>query len=80
MTLTVEDLQAQLAAREAKVLELTISLLDERISKLEKSDADKEVRLRAVETSRTRFETMAWLAFGGGLLSLVNLLNSFRIP
>ena len=30
------------------------------------SDTDKELRLRAVEISRTRFETLAWLACGGG--------------
>ena len=80
MVHTVEELQAQLAAKEAQVLTLTHDLLEKRIRELETRDEDKEDRLRAVETSRTRFETVAWLAFGGGLLSLVNLLGIFKGP
>ncbi|MBI5297958.1 MAG: hypothetical protein HY869_20980 [Chloroflexi bacterium] len=80
MTLTIEELQAQLAAKEQQVLTLTLALMDERIAKLEEKDGDKETRLRAVETSRTRFETLAWLAFGGGIMSLINLLSALKGP
>ena len=77
---SVEELQEQLAAKEAQVLTLTLALVDKRIKELETRDEDKENRLRAVETSRTRFETMAWLAFGGGLLSLINVLGIIKGP
>ena len=36
--------------------------------------ADTTRALRVVETSRIRFETLAWLAFGGGALSLINVI------
>ena len=77
---TVEELQGQLAAKEAQVLTLTLALVEKRIKELEEKDEDKESRLRAVETSRTRFETVAWLAFGGGLVSLINVLGIFKGP
>lgn len=77
---SVEELQEQLAAKEAQVLTLTLALVDKRIKELETRDEDKEIRLRAVETSRTRFETVAWLAFGGGLLSLINVLGIIKGP
>lgn len=77
---TVEELQAQLAAKEAQLLTLTLALVEKRIKELEEKDEDKEARLRAVETSRTRFETVAWLAFGGGLVSLINVLGIFKGP
>lgn len=77
---SVEELQEQLAAKEAQVLTLTLALVDKRIKELETRDEDKENRLRAVETSRTRFETVAWLAFGGGLLSLINVLGIIKGP
>jgi len=77
---TVEELQEQLAAKEAQVLTLTLALVEKRIKELEAKDEDKETRLRAVETSRTRFETVAWLAFGGGIVSLINVLGIFKGP
>ncbi len=44
------------------------------IAELQQRDADKELRLRTVEAARTRLETLAWLAFGGGAMSLINVL------
>ncbi len=80
MTVTVEELQAQVAAKEAQVLTLTLALMERRIVDLETHDGDKETRLRDVETSRTRFETVAWLAFGGGIMSLINIFSSLKVP
>jgi len=71
----IEELREYLKIKEAQVIELQIKLLDSRIINLETANVDKEGRLRAVETSRTRFETLAWLAFGGGALSLINIIT-----
>lgn len=72
----LETLRTQLETREAELLQLKLELIDRRINELQQRDADKEVRLRTVETSRTRLETVAWLAFGGGAISLINILKS----
>ena len=49
---------------------------ESKIAELQQHDADKEIRLRLVETARTRFETIAWLAFGGGAVSLINIVRT----
>ncbi|MFH1185738.1 MAG: hypothetical protein V1755_11990 [Chloroflexota bacterium] len=72
----LETLKHQLESKEAELLQLKLELIESRIAELQQRDADKEVRLRTVESSRTRLETLAWLAFGGGALSLVNILRS----
>jgi len=72
----LETLRTQLETREAELLQLKLELIERRINELQQRDADKEVRLRTVETSRTRLETVAWLAFGGGAISLINILKS----
>ena len=72
-------LRTQLETREAELLQLKLELIDSRINELQQRDADKELRLRTVETSRTRLETLAWLAFGGGALSLANIVMSARL-
>jgi len=61
----INALREQLRKREAELLTLRLELIDDKITTLQKSQSDMEDRLRAVETSRVRFETLAWLAFGG---------------
>ena len=75
----IENLRSQLESKEAELLQLKLELIESRIAELQQRDADKELRLRTVETSRTRLETLAWLAFGGGAISLVNLVMSLRM-
>ncbi len=70
----LDSLRQQLEQKEAELLQVKLQLIETRISELQQSDADKELRLRAVEISRTRFETLAWLACGGGAVSLINIL------
>jgi hypothetical protein len=70
----VDSLKQQLEAKEAELLKVKLELIESKIVELQLSDADKELRLRAVEISRTRFETLAWLACGGGAVSLINIL------
>jgi hypothetical protein len=72
----LEALKQQLETKEAELLQLKLELIESRIAELQQRDADKELRLRIVEASRTRLETLAWLAFGGGAISLVNILKS----
>ena len=78
----LENLRQQLESREAELLELKLELIESRIAELQQHDADKEVRLRTVEASRTRLETLAWLAFGGGAVSFINLFMNLkaRVP
>jgi len=71
----IECLKQQLETKEAELLQVKLELIESKIAELQQRDADKELRLRMVETSRTRFETIAWLAFGGGTISLINILR-----
>ena len=72
----LDALRTQLETKEAELLQLKLALIESRINELQQRDADKELRLRIVEASRTRLETLAWLAFGGGAISLVNILKT----
>jgi hypothetical protein len=72
----INTLRRELESKEAELLQVKLKLIESKIAELQQRDADKEVRLRLVETSRTRFETLAWLAFGGGAISLVNILKT----
>ncbi len=74
----LDTLRQQLEEKEAELLQVKLQLIETRISELQQSDADKELRLRAVEVSRTRFETLVWLACGGGAVSLINILLRFK--
>jgi hypothetical protein len=74
----IETLKHELESREAELLQLKLELIESKIAELQRHDADKELRLRMVETSRTRFETISWLAFSGGALSLINIFMSAR--
>ncbi len=71
----LEVLKEQLQAKEAELLTARLELIDTKIAELQRSDADKEIRLRSVESARIRFETISWLAFGGGAISLINIFN-----
>jgi len=71
----IESLKQQLESKEAELLQVKLELIENKIAELQQRDADKEMRLRLVESSRTRFETLAWLAFGGGALSLASLIG-----
>ena len=71
----INVLREQLRKREAEMLTLRLELIDNKITTLQKTQSDMEDRMRAVETSRVRFETLAWLAFGGGALSLINVIT-----
>jgi len=71
----INALRAQLRATEAELLTVKLELIETKITNLEKFSSDMENRLRVVETSRVRFETLAWLAFGGGALTLINIIT-----
>jgi hypothetical protein len=75
----LDTLKHQLEEKEAELLQVKLQLIETKISELQRSDADKEVRLREVEVSRTRFEMLAWLACGGGALSLINIVLRLRL-
>lgn len=75
----LDTLKHQLEQKEAELLQVKLQLIETKISELQRSDADKELRLREVEVSRTRFETLAWLACGGGAISLINILLRLRL-
>jgi hypothetical protein len=68
------NLREQLKTKEAELLQVKLTLIESKIANLEQHNADQENRLRVLETSRVRFETLSWLAFGGGGLSLLNLI------
>jgi len=67
-------LREQLRTKEAELMHVQLALIESRIASLEHGAADQETRLRVLETSRVRFETLAWLAFGGGAVSIVNII------
>ena len=69
----IDVIKQQLEAKEAQLLQVKLELIESKLAELQQHDADKEARLRAVEISRTRFETIAWLACGGGAASLINI-------
>ena len=71
----INVLREQLRTKEAELLTVKLELLETKITTLQKDSGDMEERLRIVETSRVRFETLAWLAFGGGALSLINVIT-----
>jgi hypothetical protein len=71
----INILREQLRAKEAELMQVQLALIETKIASLVDNDADQEMRLRIVETSRIRFETLAWLAFGGGALSLINVIT-----
>jgi hypothetical protein len=72
----IDALKQQLESKEAELLKVKLELIENKIAELQQRDADKELRLRLVETARTRFETIVWLAFGGGAISLINILRT----
>ena len=71
----IEILRQQLDTKEAELLQVKLELIENKIAELQAGDADKETRLRLVESSRTRLETLAWLAFGGGAINLASLVS-----
>jgi hypothetical protein len=46
-----------------------------RLTTLESAAKDFETRLRSLQDSSTQFKTLAYLATGGGLLSVISLLR-----
>jgi hypothetical protein len=72
---TIEDLQRQLDERTAQLLTVRLELIDTKICELQDNDADKEKRLRTVESSATRFEFLVWLAVAGGIASLISMIT-----
>jgi hypothetical protein len=75
----LDTLRHQLEEKEAELLQVKLQLIETKIAELQRSDADKELRLREVEVSRTRFETLAWLACGGGAISLLNIALRLKL-
>ncbi len=71
----IDMLRERLRTKEAELMQLHLALIETKIASLEHNDTDQEMRLRIVEGSRIRFETLAWLAFGGGALSLINVIT-----
>jgi hypothetical protein len=67
--MTIEETTEKLRGLEAKVIDLQLAAL-------QKSADDHERRLRLVEETSTRFNLLLMLTVGGGLLSLINLLNT----
>jgi hypothetical protein len=74
----LHTLKQQLESKEAELLQIKLKLIENKIAELQQHDSDKELRLRLVEAARTRFETIAWLAFGGGAISVINILRTLR--
>jgi hypothetical protein len=74
----LDVLKQQLETKEAELFQVKLELIESKIAELQQRDADKELRLRLVESSRTRFETLAWLAFGGGAVSLISIFTGLR--
>ena len=70
----INSLREQLRTKEAELLTVKLELIETKITALQKDSSDMENRLRVVETSRIRFETLAWLAFGGGAVSILNII------
>jgi hypothetical protein len=70
----IKSLREQLRAKEAELLTTKLELLESKIETIQINQNDIENRLRIVEVSRVRFETLAWLAFGSGALSLLNII------
>ena len=71
----INVLREQLRTKEAELLTVKLELIETKIKTLQKNSGDMEERLRIVESARVRFETLAWLAFGGGALSLINVIT-----
>ena len=71
----INFLREQLIKKEAELMQVQLALIETKIANLEHNDTDQEMRLRTVEASRVHFETLAWLAFGGGALSLINVFT-----
>ncbi len=71
----IHILREQLRTKEGELLQAQLALIETKIANLEQNHADQEMRLRIVESARVRFETLAWLAFGGGALSLINVIT-----
>ncbi len=71
----IEFLKQELEDREAELLQVKLQLIESKIAELQQRDADKETRLRLVESSRTRFEMLILLAFGGGAINLASLVG-----
>jgi hypothetical protein len=74
----LDVLKQQLETKEAELLQVKLELIESKIAELQQRDADKELRLRLVESSRTGFETLACLAFGGGAVSLISIFTGLR--
>lgn len=70
----INILREQLRTKEAELMHVQLALIETKIANLEHSASDQETRLRVVETSSIRFETLAWLAFGGGAVSVINII------
>lgn len=62
---------------EDKIRELEKKVVDLQLGALRKEVDDHERRIRAVEEISTRFNFLLSLTVGGGLLSLINLVNTF---
>lgn len=72
---TIEELRTRLREKEEELLNVRLQSIELRIDQIEKRDLDSERRMRLVEASRTRFEVIAWLAFGGGIASVINFIT-----
>lgn len=70
----IHILREELRTKESELMQVKLELIETKIANLQQDNCDMEDRLRVVETSRIRFETLAWLAFGGGALSLINVI------
>jgi hypothetical protein len=70
----ISILREELRTKESELMQVKLELIETKIANLQQDNCDMEERLRVVETSRIRFETLAWLAFGGGALSLINVI------
>ena len=70
----LDDLKSRLSKATGELLDARLQLIESQIKSLEQSALDRELRLRVVEISRVRFETLAYFAFGGGALSILNLI------
>lgn len=60
---------------EQRIQQLQEQLLEVQLRQLQQDITDHETRLRALEETATRLNTLTALVFGGGVLSAINLVT-----
>ena len=75
MAATDVDLLAEQLSHTLDLVKADLRMMELRVRAAEETVKDHEERLRAVTDSATQFKVLAGLATGGGLLSIISLLD-----